>query len=78
MVSAAGFSAFATYVFIAFLLPLRATDAGFFVLVPKFILIITVGLLTYLLFSYIFGVRESIPVVDRIKNTLFKPISIQQ
>lgn len=78
MVSAAGFSAFATYVFIAFLLPLRATDAGFFVLVPKFVLIITISLLTYLLFSYLFNVRESIPVVDRIKNTLFKPINIHQ
>jgi len=77
MVSAAGFSAFATYVFIAFLLPLRAGDAGFFVLVPKFVLIILVGLFTYLLFSYIFRVRESIPVVDRIKNALFKPVSLQ-
>ncbi len=78
MVSAAGFSAFVTYLFIAFLLPLRATDAGFFILVPKFVLIITVGLLTYLLFSYVFGVRESIPVVKRIKSILFKPMTIQQ
>ncbi len=78
MVSAAGLSAFVTYVFIAFLLPLRATDVGFFVLVPKFILIIAVSLLTYLLFSYIFRVKESIPVVAKIKDTLFKPITIQQ
>lgn len=78
MISAAGFSGLITYVFIAFLFPLKATDVGFFVLVPKFILIVSVGLATYLLFSYLFKIKESIPVVDRIQHALFKPFSIQQ
>lgn len=77
MIAAAGFSAVITYIFIAYLLPLRATDAGFFILAPKFVLIILVGLISYLLFSYLFRIKESVPVVDRIKSTVFKPLSIQ-
>ncbi len=76
MVSAAGLSALATYTLITFLLPLRVTDVGFFVLAPKFALIVAVSLLTYLLFSYIFKVKESVPVVNRIKNILFKPVAL--
>lgn len=77
MIAAAGFSAIITYAFIAYLLPLRATDAGFFVLVPKFVLIILIGLTSYLLFSYLFRIKESIPVVARMKNAVFKPLNIQ-
>ena len=77
MIAAAGFSAVITYIFIAYLLPLRATDAGFFTLIPKFTLIILIGLVSYLLFSYLFRIKEAIPVVNRIKDTVFKPLSIQ-
>lgn len=77
MIAAAGLSAVITYIFIAYLLPLRATDAGFFTLIPKFTLIILIGLVSYLLFSYLFRIKEAIPVVNRIKDTVFKPLSIQ-
>ncbi len=76
MIAAAGFSAVITYVFIRYLLPLNVTDAGFFTLIPKFTLIIAVGLISYLLFSYLFRIRESIPVIDRI-STVFKPLNLQ-
>lgn len=78
MVSAVGLSGFITYIFIAYLFPLRAGDAGFFVLVPKFVVIISIGLITYLIFSYMFSIRESIPVVNKIQKTLFKPVSVNQ
>ena len=77
MIAAAGLSAAVTYVFIAYLLPLRAGDAGFFVLVPKFSLIILMGLVSYLIFSYLFRIKESLPVVSHIKNFIFKPLSIK-
>lgn len=77
MIAAAAFSASITYIFIAYLLPLRIDDVGFFALAPKFVLIIIVGLVSYLLFSYLFKIKESIPVVDRIASVVTKPVNIK-
>lgn len=59
------------------LLPLRASDVGFFSLVPKFGLIVVLSLLTYIGSSYLFGVREAKPVIRKVINFIYRPIRIQ-
>lgn len=75
MISAAGFMSLATYILVlAF--PLQASDVGFFALAPKFALIITGSLGSYLVFSYMFGIREAKPIVRKAKNLILKPVKI--
>jgi putative peptidoglycan lipid II flippase len=57
-------------------LPLRASDVGFFAIVPKFGLIVLVTLLSYVGFTYALGIAEAKPVVERLKRLLFRPIRI--
>jgi putative peptidoglycan lipid II flippase len=76
MVAAAGLSAFVMYLLIL-KFPLQATDVGFFSLIPKFIFVITLSMLTYLGFSYMFGVNEAKVVVRKVSKFLFKPVKIQ-
>lgn len=58
------------------LFPLRASDVGFFAIVPKFTLIVFSTLLSYVALSYILRIREAKPVVDRIAKFVFRPINI--
>lgn len=74
MISASGLMALVSYFLIAYILPLQATDVGFFSLVPKFATIVVISLAVYVLVSFVFGIRESHPVVERTRNLLFKPI----
>jgi len=75
MVSAAGLMSAVTYGLVL-MFPLNASDVGFFTLVPKFGIIVGGGLLSYLLFSYIFGVKEARPIIHKMKNLVFKPVKI--
>jgi len=77
MLAAAGLSGLVTYLLISQVLPLRAADAGFFTLVPKFGFIVLSGLLSYLLFSYLFRVKEAVPVVEKTVKALFKPVKVR-
>lgn len=74
MISASGLTALITYILIAYVLPLQASDIGFFSLVPKFALIVTISLLFYTVVSYLFGIREAHPVIERTRRFIFKPI----
>ncbi len=76
MVSATGLTAAITY-FMIKAFPLRAADVGFFSLVPKFVLIIGVSLGAYLLFSFIFNIRESRFVVEKMRSIVYRPVKIQ-
>lgn len=76
MTAAAGLSSFVMYILIT-QFPLQADDVGFFSLVPKFIFICMVSVLSYVGFSYMFGINESKYVVKRVRKTLFKPVKIQ-
>lgn len=77
MISASSLTALITYVLIAYALPLRASDAGFLSLAPKFGTIVLVSFGFYTLISYVLGIRESLPIIDRIKRFVFRPIRIQ-
>ena len=58
------------------LFPLRASDVGFFAIVPKFGFIVLATLTSYVFLSYILRIEEARPVVDRIVRLLFRPIKI--
>jgi putative peptidoglycan lipid II flippase len=58
------------------LLPLRATDVGFFALVPKFVTIVLATLIGYIAISYALRLKEPKPVVDKIMRIIFRPIKI--
>lgn len=71
MASAAGFMSLVTYLTVT-MLPLSATDQRFFDSFPKFVLISGISALTYLLFSYLFKLREVDPVFNQIRKILFQ------
>ena len=63
--------------FIIQLFPLRASDVGFFVLTPKFGLIVLASLASYVGVTYIMGLEEARSVVGKAKSFVFKPVKIQ-
>ncbi len=69
--------AMVNYVLATRFFPLRAREAGFFTLTPKFGFIVVVSLASYLLFSYILRIRESLPVIATLKRLIFRPVKIQ-
>ena len=71
MVSAAGLMSIVTYLTVVWF-PLNATDESFFVTFPKFAVIASVSLLSYVLISYLFKLREATPIIDRVLRILYK------
>lgn len=71
MASAAGFTAVVTYFLVAWL-PLSAGDQRFLDSFPKFVLITAGSFLSYLLFSYLFKLKEVTPIITRVQKILFK------
>lgn len=76
MVSATGITSFVIYVLIAYIFPLQATDVGFFALAPKFLLIIVLSLMTYVFVSSLFKLEEAKPIVNQLKQTMFKTLKL--
>lgn len=58
------------------LFPLRATDVGFFAIVPKFGAIVGLTLASYVIFSFLLKLQEPKPVVDRLMRIVFRPVKI--
>lgn len=52
--------------------PLMASDDSFLQIFPKFILITTVSLISYILASYFLGLEEVAPVVEKFKKIVFR------
>lgn len=46
-------------------IPLKASDAGFIIIVPKFMLTVAISLLSYLLMSYFAKIEESKPIIEK-------------
>lgn len=76
MISAAGLSGLVTYILVAYIFPLQATDRGFFVLAPKFLMIVSLSLATYVFISSLFNLDEPKPIIKRMKQIIFRPIKI--
>lgn len=67
MMSAAGFTALATYIMVL-LLPFSASDESFFLSFPKFVIIVLVSVISYLVFCRVLQVSEANPVISYVKN----------
>ena len=70
MASATGFMAVITYAMVS-LFPLEAADQSFFASFPKFVLIVAVSGVAYLLFSYLLRLKEVGPILERTKKIVF-------
>lgn len=71
MISATGLMFVITYVTVK-TFDLSAADTRFFALIPKFGIIVVVGLGTYLIISRIFRIEEANPVIAKINKLLFR------
>jgi len=70
MVSSAGFTSIVTYILVAFM-PLGAEDV-FFSAFAKFVLIVSISAVTYIIVCRIFKIKEVNPIIRRARNILFK------
>ena len=71
MVIATALTGFITYVMVS-ALPLSANDQSIFSSLPKFVIIASVGLLSYVIICRLFRIEEVNPVIDRAVGFLFK------
>jgi putative peptidoglycan lipid II flippase len=76
IVSVTGFSLIAAFVMIS-LLPLTAQDRGFVTLVTKLGLISGVTILTHIVVSWIFGLEEVRPIIDKTKRIVLSTVKVQ-
>ncbi len=76
MASASGLMFVITYVMVK-MFDLSANDTRFFALIPKFGLIVLVGLGSYVLISKLFGIKEVNPVLERVRRIVFRQIKVQ-
>lgn len=70
MASATGFTAVITYFCVA-VLPLNATDQSFIASFPKFALIVTISVLSYIGLSKILDLQEVNPILTQAKKIMF-------
>ena len=70
MASATGLMAIVTYIMVSSL-PLGASDQSFFSSFPKFLLIVTVSLVAYVLLSKLMSIEEANPVIKRTSRLFF-------
>ena len=71
MASAAGFMSIICY-FMVHWLPFEAGARSLYEAVPKFILIVLVSLSTYLMFSRLLQIKESEPVMRKLRKVFFR------
>lgn len=75
MVSASGLMFVITYVMVK-MFDLNANDTRFFALIPKFALIVFVGLGSYTLISKLFRLQETKPIIDLFKKVVFRQYKV--
>ena len=55
-------------------IPLMVTDNSLVITIPKFLVIVTISMIAYLMASYFLGLKESKPIFAYIKKKLFKNV----
>jgi putative peptidoglycan lipid II flippase len=75
MASATGFMAVVTYMSVT-LLPLNATDQSFIASFPKFLFIVAISGLTYILLSWMLRIQEVEPIIARAKKIFFGKVKL--
>ncbi len=76
IVSVSGFSLMAGYIMLSFL-PLGINDRGFITLGGKLLFISAVVVATHIAVSFLFGVEEVRPLLNRLKRLVVKPVQIE-
>jgi putative peptidoglycan lipid II flippase len=76
MLAIGGSTAFVTYIMVN-LLPVSATDEGFFPLIPKFLTICLVSGTFYVVLSYLAKLQEIRPFADKAMKFVKKPVIVQ-
>lgn len=74
-----GIAGFMSSVFmysLVILFPLRATDVGFFTIVPKFGIIVAATLSSYVMFSFLLRLTEPKPIIKKLMQLVFRPVKI--
>lgn len=77
MASAAGFMAIAAYILVS-MFPLNAADQSFFSSFPKFMLIVGISAVVYIIICRLFRIEEVNPILKRIRTILFKEPSAKE
>ena len=76
MVLAATFMMATTYLFIINIVPLYAVDLGLLVLLPKFLLILLVGSVAYLIPCYVMQLKEAKHIIARTRDMLARSLNL--
>ena len=76
LLSVTGFTILTCYTMISFF-PLTLTDRGFITLGTKLLLIVIPTVTVHITMSYFLGLEEVKPVVNKIRNIVFRPVRIQ-
>ncbi len=76
IMSVTGFTLLTAYIMVS-IVPLNTGDRGFSTLAPKLFFIVAPTFLVHLGISSLFGLEEAIPVVDRIRRIVYRPVKIQ-
>lgn len=76
IVSVTGFTLLAAFITISFL-PLNIDDRGFVQLGTKLAVIVGVTFSVHVLMSWVFGLEEVQPIIDKARRILFRPVKIQ-
>ena len=76
LLSVTGFTILTCYTMISFF-PLTLSDRGFITLGTKLLLIIVPTVAVHITMSYFLGLEEVKPVVNKIRNIVFRPVRIQ-
>ncbi len=72
MMAAAGLTSIITYTILV-IIPLTVNDKSFWATIPKFMLVVALSAVAYLLFCWLFKLEEVKPVISRIQKIFFKP-----
>lgn len=78
MIAASAGMAAVTYVLATRIFPLLARDTGFFALAPKFVLIVFLSGLTYIVFGALLRLKEVQPILRVLTHIVFKPVRIEE
>ena len=76
MLLAGGIMASVTYIMVARALPLYKADLGFSIIGPKFVVLVAVATLAYLLPCYVLGLREAHQFTRKLKEQMLKPLNL--
>ena len=75
----AGFvMAIINYVMVKYVFPLRIKDVGFFSIMPRFVAILSVSGLSYIIMTYILKLKESVIINNLLQKHIFRPLKLRR